>query len=101
MHVATLAERDHPVHVRTDRFRLRQRRLDALFHDQGGHQVAQQCATVLRVSSQLLTSNTMTHGRCSFTKSRARTSAALSRLTTQVPSSEFRTLRNSDLELWN
>src|SRR5947209_11808459 len=66
VHVAALAQRDHPVNMRTDRLRLRQRGLNALFHDQGRYQVAQQRAPMFCVPSQLLTCYAMTHDRCSF-----------------------------------
>src|SRR5262245_7020063 len=50
--VALLAERDHALGKAARLLRLRHRGLDALVLEQSGHQVAQQCASVLALSSQ-------------------------------------------------
>src|SRR5438105_2260078 len=45
----------------THRLGLDDRSLDALFHDDGRHQVAQQCAPMTGISSKFPTCYTMTH----------------------------------------
>src|SRR5271169_7129195 len=60
-HVSALAQGNHLLYMRTHGLRLGQRGLNALLHDQRGHQVAQQCAPVLGVPSQFPSCSTMTH----------------------------------------
>src|SRR5205823_8937951 len=57
----TLAQGDHLLHVRTHRLGLDDRSLDALFHDDAGHQIAQQRAPMTGISSKFPTCYTMTH----------------------------------------
>src|SRR6185369_2057532 len=59
--IALLAESDHLLDLRLHGFCLGHSRLDPLFQDQRRDQVTQQRAAMLRVSSQLPTTNSMTH----------------------------------------
>ena len=60
--IALLAERDHLLDLRTHRLRLDRGRLNALFHDDRGHHVAQHGAPVRSGSSEFVSCNFVTHG---------------------------------------
>jgi hypothetical protein len=62
MKIALLAQGNHLFNQRTDSLGLGQRGLDAVFHDDGRGQVAQQGATVTGVASELVSCIAMAHG---------------------------------------
>ena len=64
MNVATLAEGDHLLDQRTNCLGFRKGRFDAIFYDDGGHQVAQKSAAVAGITSEFISCFTMPHGSC-------------------------------------
>src|SRR5262249_2379367 len=63
MQVALLAQGNQLLHVRTNRLRLGDSRLDAVFKNDGRDQVAQQSAAVAGVASEFVSCIAVAHGK--------------------------------------